>query len=493
MDRRVVIFIAVVVAGALIAVFMGMRGDDSPSALPTATGAVMSEEEISQNNPLAVGGQFDESEQRIDQSNTVFEVIEEGAPIVESPKEIPNLVGWYTADSWQGDKWGDLSGQENTATEVNGEPQVEAEEGSDLKFLAGGKEDGVKFPVEAMTSGKKYTLFHVARFGSTDQYGRIFDGTTNNFLSGYIGHNNAPITGTAHRTGSGWISHWVAPGVEDVKKWNVSTDQKHTFRWNGVNRTGLTNFSAAIPRQLTINAGEHEQQRTAWNVGEVIIYRGELSIDDMVRVENYLLKKWGLRRPVRQPTHMHTIWSSGEGLEKLNEVGNSCGPEGGAYALSWNRHHSYNEAQEAWVPNGNRNVELYCLNGMKNGAVEYKETETVDYDSDKAWWENYQKFDIDCGDKPLNEVKWEDVNNRKVKMKYGCSSHNVNPNSCREEMIDVGKDLQADENAKDIGMMAALHNRGPDCGPHRVLTKNELVDDEGTLKWKFRCCALEDE
>jgi len=491
MDRRVVIFIAVVVAGALIAVFM-MRGDDSPSALPTFEGPAMSEEEISRNDPRTVAGQFDANEE-IDQSSAVFEVIQDSSPIVESPKDIANLVGWYTADSWQGDKWGDLSGQDNTATEVNGEPQVETQEGSDLKYLAGGKDDGVKFPVETMTSGKKYTLFHVARFGSTDQFGRIFDGTTNNFVSGYFAHDNTPIVATAHRTGSGWVAHWNRMNEGDLKNWNVVTDQKHTLRWNGVNRTGLTNYSAAIPRQLTINAGEDEGSRTAWNVGEVIVYRGELSIDDMVRVENYLLKKWGLRRPVRQPTNMHTIWSKGEGLRNLDQIGNACGPEGAAYNIHMNRHHRYDEEEEAWVPNGNRDLSMYCVNGMKNGSIEYKETKTAEYDSEKPWWESYQNFNFDCGDQPVNDIKWEDVSDRKIKMKYGCSSHRVNPNSCREESKDVGHGLQADENAKDVGMMQALHLNGPDCGPNRVITKNELVDDEGKLKWKFRCCALEDE
>lgn len=183
----------------------------------------------------------------------------------ESPDKIDGLVGWYDADSWdkRANVWKDKSSKKNDVTEIKGEPDVDEDNG--VKFLFGGKKVGLRFPQEVMQRGRKYTLFHVAKYNG-EAKGRIFDGMDSNYLSGFWAGRNG---GVAHRDGTGWITH---PYTEDNNDWIISTDTKDVYRKNGLRRSGFTNLQGVIPTRLSINYGQftHGEKK---DDGEVTLYK----------------------------------------------------------------------------------------------------------------------------------------------------------------------------------------------------------------------------
>jgi hypothetical protein len=152
-------------------------------------------------------------------------------------------------------------------------------------FLYGGQSDGLRFPTDTMDDTKDYTLFHVARYykpSGTPIRGRIFDGVSSNWLSGFyagksgVAYHNGWLTAQTNRHGDTWI---------------VSCDQKDLYISNGVDRT-ITG-SGSTSRQLSINYGIGVSTESSdWAVAEVIIYDKELTSSEYKSVQAYLLMKY---------------------------------------------------------------------------------------------------------------------------------------------------------------------------------------------------------
>jgi len=151
-------------------------------------------------------------------------------------------------------------------------------------FLYGTTTDGLRFPTSVMDTSSDYTLFHVARYykpSGTPTRLRIFDGVTDNWLSGFHSGNS----GCAYH--DGWLTEQTD---SHGNKWVLSTDQKDLYRSNGVDRT--ISGSGSTSKQLSINYGHHGAERSDWGVAEVIVYDRELSLSEYLSVESYLMSKY---------------------------------------------------------------------------------------------------------------------------------------------------------------------------------------------------------
>lgn len=162
-------------------------------------------------------------------------------------------------------------------------------------FLYGTTTDGLRFPTSVMDTSSDYTLFHVARYykpSGTPTRKRIFDGVTSNWLSGF--HDGK--SGVAHH--DGWLTQ-----TTDIHgdNWLISTDQKDLYRSNGIDRT--VSGSGSTSRQLSINYGNSTSELSDWAVAEVIVYDRELSMNEYLSIESYLMSKY---------FRNNTIASSGE-------------------------------------------------------------------------------------------------------------------------------------------------------------------------------------
>ena len=447
-------------------------------------------------------------------------VVKQDDPSLE-PKAVDGLVGHFTADSWDedGNTWKDLSGKGNDITDVTGTPVVfDADDSSKQKYVYGGKEDGFRVPQECLTRGKKYTFFHVTRYGSQikAEQNRIFDGVDANNLSGFHNQHIA----MAHRDGSGAIGHWWAEddymkhfyglGADETAKFTINVDQKQKFRVDGITRTGHSSGREIVTSQMTVNMGQAvaggwggHGERSVWNIGEMIFFNRELSEDEVYKIENYLFKKWSIPRKVYvshggwlyNNWNREDGWSSDRPWGGLHNSGAACGSDGSmTLARPVNRHYYYDGGQQKWLPNGNFFSESGCLENIHDGQdqnlpeqrgpiVPIRATNMTDR-------QKYQKLmTIDCKGKGINSYRFEKVGDDNMRLVYKCHNQPTVKQSCTDaEIFSHNRANGASADVfESIDLIEARCNG-------RSLTKLEAYDKEdGTMWLKGRCCALEDQ
>ena len=203
MNPKLMVFVLVVVVLAGIAAYFMMQGgDDSPAgtAEEGPAPAVDEEEDTENTNPReAAGGEGEEKAPVQEEEAVVEKKVSENEPQAKNPaKDISGCTFHGTAESYDAKKrvWKDLSAAKNDVARVEGEIEVDSDDSSNnQKFLFGSTDTFMEFPQAVMTTGRKYTLFHVARYNGSTK-GRIFAGTNNAFVSGFTNG----FTGTAHDT-----------------------------------------------------------------------------------------------------------------------------------------------------------------------------------------------------------------------------------------------------------------------------------------------------
>jgi hypothetical protein len=153
--------------------------------------------------------------------------------------------------------------------------------------IYGGTTAGIRFPSAILPS--TFTLFHVARYNGANE-ARIFDGLTQNWLSGFHGGN----AGVAYHDG------WITPYTEyHGTNWVISTDQNSLYRSKSTAYNGgaynQDTGGGGTNKQLTINYGIYASTEASdWMVAEVIVYNSTLSSADYNLVESYLENKYGI-------------------------------------------------------------------------------------------------------------------------------------------------------------------------------------------------------
>jgi hypothetical protein len=192
------------------------------------------------------------------------------------PDDIPGLSGKYTFESFDNTQgvWLDESGQGHHIISRAGEVKKAGD------YIFGGINDGMKIPLEVLGPNDVYTMFWVARYNGTNK-GRIFDGMDNNWLSGF----HEGDTGVAHH------GKWITSGsVHGPHAWIQGSDSPNMFRTFGKNRMTDGSVYGTTP-QITINLGATAGQKSDWAIKEMIFYNRLLRVEEVEKVEAYLLKK----------------------------------------------------------------------------------------------------------------------------------------------------------------------------------------------------------
>lgn len=166
----------------------------------------------------------------------------------------------------------------------------------------------ITFPtVVAKGSGSntEYTFFYVARYTATSSCtnrNRIFSSLTGNWLSGFW----SCTAGTAFH--EGWladanvsVSELGANGSASGNNWLLGADCGYTatagvcsasIRAFGKNRTTISNTNATA-HQVVVNSGAYTET-SDFEIAEVISYPTNLTVDNVIRIENYLASKYGI-------------------------------------------------------------------------------------------------------------------------------------------------------------------------------------------------------
>jgi hypothetical protein len=214
-----------------------------------------------------------------------------GAGWLSNPTNIANFFAWYTPQSWStgNNRWEDVSGNSRHTIATRGTITVGTSLG--ITALIGNTAAGVQFPASVLPA--TYTLFHVARYTGGTR-GRIFDGLSGNWLSGFHGSK----AGVAYHDDP-WLTQSTSSLHGD--NWVISSDQNRIYRSNGVQRNVV--IPAGSSRQLTINHGVSLAwgESSDWAVAEVIVYDRTLTPLEISRVERFLANKYNL--PIQAPAY----------------------------------------------------------------------------------------------------------------------------------------------------------------------------------------------
>jgi hypothetical protein len=137
----------------------------------------------------------------------------------------------------------------------------------------------MKFPVGVLPSAA-YTLFYVARYNGASR-GRIFQGMTTNWLSGFTG----TFYGTAFHGSCSWITPITSDGSDN---WVLGSDRSNSLRSNGKERKDPTNACVVVFDRLAINTGYGSAETSDFAIQSVLVYNVKLSDADVQRVEAWL-------------------------------------------------------------------------------------------------------------------------------------------------------------------------------------------------------------
>ena len=500
-------------------------GDDKPAAKMAAEKDVLAAAKEEQ------GDDEKEEDAETEDKDAVKEVPPKDEPATK-PSEISGLVGWFQPKdfSYKKGQWKDSSGKGNHATEIKGRPEKVTEDG--VTFVMGGNATGIRFPTKCMTRGRKFTMFTIARYNGGRQ-GRLIEGYGGgaNFLSGFHWwrSNTDGSVGGSHRSGTGWISHpHYRRNMSDEQqaKWVLNVEQKHLHRMDGHQRSGQTNGRARIPLQMSINHGDYTphahnaywaKQQSDWAAGDIIFYNRELTLDEMKKVETYLMRKYKIQREARPFYSNRNVYSRERGwlnpypdcqgaacaeqFKSLgqNRMGSDCGPEGAMSRSYFHRHHRNHPRGS----NGNYWFGNHCLHGLE-GGIEEKKTNYVDITSGKQWHEKGKRelWEMDCRGQGIAGFKYESsADKSRLRLKYKCHQAPVDEESCRE--IDAnrhGKDSGQrwpntwnNNRHRDGGPFSSMETQDLNCGDGQVLTKVQYADDDkGEVRFKGQCCNLAD-
>ena len=136
-----------------------------------------------------------------------------------------------------------------------------------------------------------YTLFHVASYRNNNQY-RIFDGKTDNWLSGFHGGK----AGVAHY--NNWIGS-SSTGSVNTTDWVISVSYADSstayYRANGKIYTNNSGTIKYLP-PLTINNGVYKDSESSdFKVADIIIFKTRLSDDQINNIQSLLGTFYGIR------------------------------------------------------------------------------------------------------------------------------------------------------------------------------------------------------
>jgi len=149
----------------------------------------------------------------------------------------------------------------------------------------------------------EYTLFHVARYTGGTR-GRIFNGNTNNWLSGFwngrtgCAHHDSWLTSQTDYYSNNWIisTDWGSSITNTSEYRSNGVSQSFTCGPNG-QKTGGNNGGIQYLPPLGINSGEPSD----FDIADIIIFNKVLTSSQINIIELYLSTIYGIKIPDRGP------------------------------------------------------------------------------------------------------------------------------------------------------------------------------------------------
>lgn len=215
-------------------------------------------------------------------------------------------------------QWNDISGLNNHIITYRGTPtQISISKGlfgtvgtGTFNIVNGTINDGFKLPFALPQNNNanlsSYTIAYIARYtgapGNTASNRRIFDSTATvgNHIWGFHGN----CAGRSHNANFGWRTETFNK-TSDQHYWMIGVETELLSRFNGIDWTIYNTRSDGftLPKKSTttptfsINFGAYSgdgntSETSNWQVAELIFYNRELTLNEIISLENYLGLKY---------------------------------------------------------------------------------------------------------------------------------------------------------------------------------------------------------
>lgn len=206
-----------------------------------------------------------------------FDDSKDSTIILQEIQDIPDLMGWYDADSFTDSEWKDKSIRGNHIPSSNWSNIRKTD------FYISGGTNSTFTNLYWPGANKDYTFIHLAKYNGGTR-GRIWTGESGNWLSGFW--NNG--VGYFHEA---WFAYniGVSNGGQD---WLLSVDQNNFCR---ANRGVWQQYGpSSSPTNVCINTCNYGNEKSDWAVAEFLIFKRKLKAEEYAKVELYLSQKYGL-------------------------------------------------------------------------------------------------------------------------------------------------------------------------------------------------------
>jgi uncharacterized repeat protein (TIGR02543 family) len=204
--------------------------------------------------------------------------------------------------------WVDSSGNNRSTSTISGSPSVittSLGKGNTKTFsvVSGTTAERIRFNNPIFYNGN-YTLVTVARYSGANT-SRIFDAVGYNWLHGFWSGSS----GVAFH--NGWVT--ASSSVVHGDNWLIGASFESNYRSNGVSRGSSGGVTYMPP--MSINYGDYPDERSNFQVAEVLIFDYKLTPAQLAQVEDYLSQTYGiaLASPGSYPASLSVAIGAGVG------------------------------------------------------------------------------------------------------------------------------------------------------------------------------------
>jgi hypothetical protein len=189
-----------------------------------------------------------------------------------------NPIGWYDANSYDpaNNQWNSKVGNSSFKTKNLQKAN------SPFPYIYGTTVSTL-FNIPWPGENNDYTFIHLAKYNG-DTRGRIWTGTTGNWLSGFWSDSV-----------SFFHSDWIGEKINIInggKSWLLSVDMNNFARVNkGEWEKSGPSFS---PESIVVNEGPYGAEKSDFAIAEFLIFKKKLTKTEYTKVENYLIEKYAL-------------------------------------------------------------------------------------------------------------------------------------------------------------------------------------------------------
>jgi hypothetical protein len=357
--------------------------------------------------------------------------------------DVEGLTGHYTAESYSTSQklWKDVTDNVNDAR-VAGNMMVS----DDGVYVYGGEAE--KFTLPDDLFDRQYTIFAISKYNG-DSKRRIFTSSEGGW---FMGHN-------AGKSGVAYHDNWITEDKDHFgDDWVLSVDQRNLYRANGRRYSGY-GLDESFPKDVGVNIANGQESDYA--IAEIMVYDRELTGDEILKIEQALMKKYSISEKRFAKAGLFTAYSSDPYRSDID-----CGPTSGLVGFKLDRN----------TENKTR-YEYNCMFSLDQSGDTIDLTTEYKGKTDN-FYDTIMDETLDCGARPIQAYKFDVKNSNETQVQYRCSDSEVDESTCRD----------VTSTDQDINTLTAHDIQ---CEDNEVMTYikfQKSESDPNKTRYVYKCC-----